>query len=345
MSAIDHGNFIITFFEKINSILDEFVHSGYGALAEVIMPALLAAFTLYIAMLGFSISQGWVEGSMKQLTKVVVKFALVYLFCINWGVFSQFVLFGIQGSTETLGMTLMNATLSGSEVEVTQSLYKALQHVAKQIGENGAGIWAKATWRHPGPYFTALIYWAFGLLAIFIAVIEIAGAQILLSLALAAAPLFIGFTIFQSTQGFFDKWLGVIASLAFTMIFVSTAVSLVTHLTRWVVDLDAGNIALVDCIVIAFVGLFGIKVITSVTQMAQSIGGAVTSASSSSMLAGAVGGVLGGIVATYNSDKLMGMSGMNKTGNLAYSSVGSQNSRKSTIAENVMNKIRKGNPR
>ena len=301
MSVITYNTFIAKLFNELDVLLHSFVNNSYSTLAHHLQKPLALAVVIYVVILGYAIANGWVRCSMGNLMKSVFKVGLIYVFAMNWDNFSRLVVNGIEGGTSEIAGWLMNGVNHGVFAFGNDSVNMALQKVFSEFTRIGDLLWAKGSWHAMGPLFDAMMVWACGLALISIAVFEIALAKIMLSILFGTAPLFIGFTLFKPTHGFFDRWLGAIVGYAFLFIFVSMTLALALTITEWSLGgILVGKVlhfSLVGWLPIAVVAFLGIGIILKASHMAQSIGGTVTTASGASMVAGAIGGAIGGVTA------------------------------------------------
>jgi len=177
----------------------------------------------------------------------------------------------------------------------------AMQSVFIEFTKIGEWVWNRGSWHNVGPRFTAVLIWGFGYAMILVAVFELVLAKIMMAVLLATAPLFVGFTLFKPTHGFFDRWLGACAGYALLTLFVSSMLALSLSIAQWAIAgtyLDkALNVSLVGFIPVMVVGFIGVGVILKAAQLAQAIGGTVTTSSGSALLAGTIGGAVGGAMA------------------------------------------------
>ncbi len=289
---------ILKLFTQLDVLLKSYIFNGYGALTHTLKYPLGLAITLYIVLLGISISHGWVRLSMGNLIKSTLKIGLLYTFAMNWGFFSEYAIKLISGGANDIGGILLNATPISLPHFAGEGINGAMQSVLIEFTKIGQWIWDMGTWHSPGPYFSALITWGFGDVLILIAVFEIALAKIMLAILFATAPLFVSFTLFKATQGFFERWLGAIVGFALLIIFVSATLALALSIAQWAIaDMyvnHATGISFVGFVPVIVVGFLGIGIILRVSHLAQQIGGIVTISSGTSLIAGAIGGALAG---------------------------------------------------
>ncbi len=293
-----YNTVIAKLFTEMDILLDSYVHEGYNALADHLREPLGVAVVLFIVLMGISISQGWVKLSMANFIKAAIKIGLIYTFAMNWSIFSEWIVGGIEGSAGQIGDWLVQATPLHIPSFVGLNINEALQLVLTEFTETGQAIWKLGGINHFSPYFSAIVVWGFGYALVLVAVFEILLAKIMLAILFVTAPLFVCFTLFKITHPFFDRWLGAIVGFSLMIIFVSAMLGLALSITQWaLVDIyasDAMDLTIVSFVPVIIVGFLGIGVILKAAQLAQSIGATVASTSGSELLAGTVGGFIGG---------------------------------------------------
>ena len=86
------------------------------------------------------------------------------------------------------------------------------------------------------------------------------------------------------------------------MIFVSSMLALALSISQWAIaDIylsRAISVSLVGFVPIMIVGFIGVGILLKASHLAQSIGGSVSTASGSALLAGTVGGAVGSALTT-----------------------------------------------
>ncbi len=296
MMAPSYATIVEMLFTEIDLLLANYVFNAYSAFAHYLKLPLGLASTLYIILLGLSISQGWIELSMRALLKSASKLALIYSAAMSWGWFSYYVVNFISLGAGQLGNILVTATpipiphFSGSGIN------GAMQSVLIEFTKIGVWIWDMGSWRNLGPCFTAVIIWGFGYALILIAIFELILAKIMLAILFALAPLFVAFTLFRVTHGFFDRWIGACVGFAFLMIFIASVVSLNLSVAQWAIAgiyaERAIHISLVGFVPVMIIGFIGVGVVLKAAQLSQNIGGTISTLSATSSWAPNIGGMI-----------------------------------------------------
>ncbi len=295
------------FFSELDGLLNNYVFHAYNALAGYLKAPLGGAIVLYIVLMGLSITQGWVKLSMNNLVKSSLKLTIIYMAAMNWGWFSQSFMSLFNQGAGQIGDVLVNATPIPIPHFAGTGINGALQSVLIEFVKIGTWVWNKGSWHDLGPCLNAVLIWGFGLALILTAVFELVLAKVMLAILFSTAPLFICFTVFKRTHGFFDRWLGACVGFSLLMIFVSAMLALALSLAQWAIGgtylNHATKLSIGGFVPTVIVGFIGIGIILKAAQLAQSIGGTITTTSGSSLLAGTIGGAVGGLLSTHKAAK------------------------------------------
>lgn len=289
-------------FTELDVLLSQYVFHAYSALVGYLKTPLALAIVLYIVLMGWSITQGWIKLSMGNLVKSSIKLAVIYMAAMNWSWFSHYVVDLINKGSGQIGDLLISATPVPIPHFAGTGINGAMQSVFIEFAKIGAWVWDRGSWHNMGPRFTAILIWGFGYALILVAVFELVLAKIMLAILFATAPLFIGFTLFKPTHPFFDRWLGACVGFGLLMIFVSSMLALALSIAQWAIAgtyvNQATGLSLVGFVPAMIVGFIGVGIILKAAQLAQSIGGTVTTTSGSALIAGTIGGVVGSALTT-----------------------------------------------
>lgn len=285
-------------FTELDLLLNNFVFNGYSALANYLKTPLGLAIILYFILMGLSVTQGWIQLSIANLVKSVIKIGLIYTAAMNWSWFSFYVVDLLNKGAGEIGSVLVSATPIPIPHFAGEGINGAMQSIVIEVTEIGSWVWNQGSWNNMSPCFTAALIFGFGIVLILVALFELVLAKIMLAILFSTAPLFISFTLFKTTHGFFDRWLGSCVGFALLMVFISSMLALALSLIQWSIAgmyaNHAANITLVGFVPVMIVGFIGVGILSKSAHLAQSIGGCVTTTSGSALLAGAVGGAVGG---------------------------------------------------
>ncbi|MDF1654362.1 MAG: type IV secretion system protein [Coxiellaceae bacterium] len=276
---VNYSNAIECIYTELHLLLADYVFDAYGALAAYIKLPLALAITLYICLLGIAITQGWVKLSFSEFGKSALKIALIYMAAINWSWFSENVMALISQGAGHIGAILTSATPLPIPHTPGEGINAAIQLVLTELTKIGMLLWQKGSWHNFGPVFSALLVWGFGYAMLLVSLFELVLAKIMLAVLFATAPLFISFTLFKPTRGFFERWLGACVGYALIMVFVAAMLTLVLTIAQWMLEQvylqHMHGMTVVDFVPMMLVGFVGVGLILKSAQLAQAIGGTV----------------------------------------------------------------------
>jgi type IV secretion system protein VirB6 len=323
MSIPSYNTVVEAVLHEIDLLLENYVFHGYSALADYLSGPLGLAVTLYIILMGYSLSMGWLSMSIREFSKGLVKIGLIYLFAMNWGWFSDYLInlfFNVSGH---IGTILVDSTPLPLPSFAGEGIDGGLQSVLIELWDIGQWLWNAGSFHALGPLLVGLITWACGFLLIGYALFEIIFAKCILSVLCVVAPLFISFALFSSTEKFFYRWISLCSGYAFLMILVMATIAIVLSLDQWAIGdaylLHAKDLGMLNIFTIVFVSLICIGVINRVCGLALVLGNGVGAWAGNSAVtdklshffSGASGFVVGGYSAFKN--KLSPTHSNNKT--------------------------------
>lgn len=281
MSIPSYNTVVEAVLHEIDLLLESYVFNGYNALADYLSGPLGIAVTLYIILMGYSLSMGWLAMSIREFSKGLVKIGFIYLFAMNWGWFSDYLInlfFNVSGH---IGTILVDSTPMPLPSFAGEGIDGGLQSVLIELWDIGQWLWNSGSFHALGPLFVGVITWACGFLLIGYALFEIVFAKCILSVLCVVAPLFISFALFSSTEKFFYRWISLCSGYAFLMFLVMATIAIVLSLDQWAIGdaylMHAKNLGMLNVFTIVFVSLICIGVIHRVCGLALVLGDGVSS--------------------------------------------------------------------
>lgn len=291
-------------FGELDTLLNTFVYGGYSALANYIKAPLGLAVVVYIALLGYGITHGWIKMTIPNLVKAGIKLGLIYMFAINWQYFSEFVIGTFSDGASHVGAVLIQSSPFHLPVFGGEGIKGALQEALIEFTQIGSQLWGHGSLMNLQPLVLSVSIYSFGYALIFLACLELIMGKLMMALLFVTAPLFICFTLFKTTHKFFDNWLGALSGFAFLYIFVSAMTGFALTLTQMITGaLVLGHLlhfSIGEFIPLLFVAFIGLGIVMKSASLAQALGGVISTASGSALLAGTVGGMIGGTLSNLN---------------------------------------------
>jgi type IV secretion system protein VirB6 len=337
---------------EVDVILKTYVHDGYQALTSYLEVPLGLLIVLFYVVYGVSLTQGWVKGSVSGFVKSVFKVGLIYYFGMNWGHFSQYVSSLFYEASGHIGDVLINASPIKLPDVNGAGINAALQTVFTEIMQIGQWIIDAGGWTNWGPAIGGVGVLIAGWVLVGYAILEIIIAKCMLSILFVVSPLFIAFTVFKPTHTFFDRWLGACVGYALLMIFISAGLGIVVALDYWALAgtyaLHAENMSWIDIGVVILVTFVCFGILRHIALLALSIGGTVRTLSGNSLIAGTVGGFMGGaagakaVLQHMKDPTSLGRKAARASSSALHSPLRAVSDTASSIAKNVMHNLRNG---
>lgn len=266
-------NTLGTLLDQVDQITQDFTFNGYAALVSHMTPAIVLAITVYIALMGWWMLQGWSALSISELTKHVLKIAIVFTLATQWDVFSRFIYEVLTNGPNEISAVLMRATGSSSE-GVNAALEQAFNS-GMQVGET---LWNLSGWSSK---LTALMIWLLNYGVVGVALFELVAAKLGLSITLVLAPLFFLFALWQATQGMFTSWLRFALGFALAPLFLSSVLLAIHQLMQLSAeqvqaDLHSPSANLMSVTPLVLSAIVSIGVLFKAADIAANIAGGVS---------------------------------------------------------------------
>lgn len=295
--AIEYFNVVHYLFSHVHELLDHMLYAGYHALSDYIKTPLTLLMVLYVVILGYGITQGWVQWHYSVLIKTVIKLSIVYTLCINWDFFSRYVVNLLLSGSNEIALVFFKMNQQGDIGAHAQSVEDGLQSILTQFIKIGYWLWRRASWHSMSPFFEAILIWFSGIALVLVAAIYFILADVMFSILLILSPLFFAFLIFPATRGLFDKWLGYLISYAFLTILMALSVSFILNMASAVIQaINSHNLIntllVTSFIPIVMMSVFGIYVVRQVAHIARTIGAGFSSLSIAQRLSVDAAGLL-----------------------------------------------------
>lgn len=221
---------------SVDCHIGQMVQTGYGALAgpaSVLLPALTAVLTIYVAVLGLRLMLGLGALRVGDLTLAAVKIGAVLALASNWPLYHRLVFETLFHGPEQLAGDLLMGSGSATPIE---ALRGALQLTFDEL-QAAAAFYAQKTPGGASPWlggagFSAAALNLSSVMMLASTLGVLLGVRIVLAALLTAGPLFLGLLLFPSTRGVFVGWLRAAIGLSLAPLFALLALVLQLQLTQ-----------------------------------------------------------------------------------------------------------------
>ncbi|MDO5073151.1 MAG: type IV secretion system protein [Neisseria animaloris] len=209
--------------EKINKIFVNEVQKYYEQIADQVIPIMAAALFVWIVYQAYQFF--FAKADIGKISKTLAKFVFILITVSEWGTVYKYLADPvINGIPELVG-----SMIDGDSSKVIYSFVRKLfDHVVAGWQQLSTDLGALAM-----AFPVAFVYLCVFILAVLIVVcyfLIFLQVKLMLVLLMIAAPVFLGFAVFESTQKFFHNWVALIVTQFFTLLFLSVSVLLMVTL-------------------------------------------------------------------------------------------------------------------
>lgn len=286
------------FLDTLVQTATNFVNQTAGTMSTIVAAIAGALLTIYVIFWGLGLASGKITEPFTDGMTRVIRMSLIVSLALSAGIYQSEISNFFLNVPQSVAAELIGA--SGSADTNTTALAKELDTALGKGIDMGNRCWQYGD-AHSGMtgfggigyYLVAiLIYISVGVI-VAVATGIIFVAFIALALLLAIGPLFILCALFQSTQRFFDLWIGQCVSFAILFILVGCAVSLCFEfINQFITKLPQDDMSQILINMVKVVGacIATAAVLLQTRQMAAALGGGVA------VVGQGIAGRLGGAV-------------------------------------------------
>lgn len=304
MIPLASSGMVVGLISQVDTLMGSFANDGYNALASALKMPFAALAALFITLMGYGITHGFIKAPLQELYKMVFRLGVIFFFAMNWGNFSFYVVGLFDRGAGELASVVMKATHTPM---AGKSIAAGLQSVLNEVFQVGWSTMKLTSLKNWWPYYTALFIWLTGIAVVAVALFEIIVAKVMLSVCMAMAPLFLTLTLFDKTRSFFDRWLGAVVGFSLVLIFVSAVVGLcMTLVHASIADLlnETSKISQLSFAPIFLVACLAIPCLFQAASIAKHIGGACHTAGGGAVVGGLIGSSMGAAVSLNQINKV-----------------------------------------
>lgn len=268
---------ITALLDQVDHITNAFTFNGYSALVNSCKTQIHVAIVIYIAMLGWSVMNGWIEMSVSYLTKHVVKIAIAVSLATKWSFFSLFVYNVLSNGPNELSHILSQCLANATSVS-SSGVNETLQQIFDQGMQLGVATWNTGGMNSLSFYLYGLLIWLATFFIVGIALLEFVVAKFGLALLLVLAPIACLLLLWEGTKGIFESWLRQLLSFALVPLFVTASLMLLLTLLKSALAtmqaaITQGDYTLVHIAPFLLGSIVGVGLLLKAASMASGIGG------------------------------------------------------------------------
>jgi type IV secretion system protein VirB6 len=242
---------------KTDAVIVGYTSGAWSAIVSAHMGAIRAALILYIAIYGWCVLNNWIETTLSDAFKHVLKMGAVFAVATSWGWFHMFFYDVFANGPDSFIAALTGGDTSKAGLDAV---------FATGFGAGNA-IFRRANWYDLPQIFIAGLVILLTLMAVAYALFLLILSKFALAIILAIGALFIVMHLFNATRGLFSSWVNALLNYALVPILTYALLHLMlkimqTYTTKLAAATAAGTVAFGDV-----PGFFLFSVITFVVLM------------------------------------------------------------------------------
>lgn len=270
-------NFFTFIIQTVDGYIETFMNAGIDATQAEIKLTVAAIFGIYLAIYGWMVIYGYVEGNVSTILKKLGKFVLVYMLATTGPAYSLLVRDILWTLPEGIAGVLLE-TVSGADSTITSQI-DSIGDVMKVYNDNLNVITDKiARSGRVVPDVIAAFLSLLMQIPVIAALFVVLIAKVGLSIMIILGPFLIITSLFGLTKGIFEGWLR--QSITFVMMAIlayAVIALLMSILNSFGTDLAAGRNALkyTKALPLALIAVVAGVVFTQIPSFATGIVGGI----------------------------------------------------------------------
>lgn len=209
---ISFERFITDTLQVVDTVTQHFVEQAFIHFVKENTTVLTLLFTVYVMLIGYRALFQPNTLSLPDLTRHVVLLMIVYSLIHSWDFYHRFIYKIFTQEPEAITKTLIDS--AGGFTKHGEATGEALNRIYQLGMQAGAKLMSQGNWRVLTPYLYGFIVMVVTALSCLLALALLIYAKLAMAILLFLGPLFLCFLLFQSTRGFFEKWIQALMNYA-----------------------------------------------------------------------------------------------------------------------------------
>lgn len=279
-------NFFQATFDLVDRILASYISDTATNIISFLSPIFSSLLIIWIAIWGYLMMFGKVSEPLQEGVFRILRIGFIMTLGLTIGTYNNVVVQLLSQGPEELA-AVVSGGASTSMSSALDSLFSQVFEVSEAAWDMGGILDANF-----GMYLIALFVLAFGGVLTCVVAFLILLSKVMTTVLLAIGPLFIVMLLFNSTQRFFESWLGMVVNQGLILILGAAIGKLMISLADIAMDSMSSDPAalsnLADASILCLLYGLCIMVVKQVPSVAAALGGGVALATQ-----GALGTAMG----------------------------------------------------
>ncbi|KAA0010065.1 type IV secretion system protein [Billgrantia pellis] len=259
-------------FSVVDQALDQYIINTATDLIAYITPMFTSMLIVWIAIWGYLMMFGKVSEPLQEGVFRILRIGFIMTLGLTVGTYMGVVVDVLAHGPEKVAAVITGS--NGGAAAILDSLFSRVLAVADQAWDK-AGVMSGDF----GMYLVAILIMVFGGGVAIVVAFLLLASKVATTVLLAIGPLFIIGLLFNSTQRFFESWLGMVINFGMLLVLGSAIGRMVIDVSEAfmnIVESSASSMASMttSAYLIAFFAL-GILVLKQVPAIASALGGGV----------------------------------------------------------------------
>jgi len=267
-------NLFEAIFDKVDQALDTYITSTAGDIISFITPIFTSLLIIWIAIWGYMMMFGKASEPLQDGVFRILRIGFIITLGLTVGTYTGLVVDFLAKGPETIA-SVITGSPTGTSAATLDSLFSKIFEVSEAAWDKGGIMNGNF-----GMYLISIIVLVVGAALSLVVAFLILLSKIMTTVLLAIGPLFIIMLLFNTTQRFFESWLGMVMNFGFILILAAAIGQLMTSLADSYISsmmgADASTLAnLGDAAMLCIVFALCILVVRQVPSVASALGGGV----------------------------------------------------------------------
>jgi len=223
------------FVSRAQGQLDDVAKSSFGAVLDGMGTLTATMATLAVVMLAVNMVLQYRPMSAGQIVVTFIKLIAIGSIGLVWGQFNM-IASAVEGGVDSIAANLVGQ-FGGGEVP-SNNLAGAMDDFITLFSDKANKVMEPMGWMG-GAIMSVLIFTSMGTLAALAALLLIFG-QVMVTIYLGIAPIFIALSMFEATKDYFNRWLqGAISYMLYPLVTAVMLGGLIRIVSGYMASLDA----------------------------------------------------------------------------------------------------------
>lgn len=267
-------NLFEAIFDKVDQALDTYITSTAGDIISFITPIFTSLLIIWIAIWGYMMMFGKASEPLQDGVFRILRIGFIITLGLTVGTYTDLVVDFLAKGPETIA-SVITGSPTGTSAATLDSLFSKIFEVSEAAWDKGGIMNGNF-----GMYLISIIVLVVGAALSLVVAFLILLSKIMTTVLLSIGPLFIIMLLFNTTQRFFESWLGMVMNFGFILILAAAIGQLMTSLADSYISsmmgADASTLAnLGDAAMLCIVFALCILVVRQVPSVASALGGGV----------------------------------------------------------------------